>query len=486
MFNRGLSVKSLRFTAAVVAFGIWLLGGCAVNPSVTPSPPSPETPPAPSTPVEVPPDKELGRAFVTEALRQFKFVKDPEITRLVHRVGRQLVDTTGSNPEGYHFLVVRESQLNAFAIPGGYIFLFEGLLGQISSVEEMAGVLAHEIAHVQKNHFFKDQKKIMAMDLATIAAILLAGPEAAVLAQGASINMRLQYSRQNEEEADATGLIYLRRAGYNPEGLLRFFETLASYEQFNPPILPSYFSTHPGVQERLRTVSVLLRGLKPEELHNHPRQTQESLDWERILVILRSTSGNTGRSEEDMKVLVRRIIGERGSPERAHYLLGVAYLKTDRITQAIPEYQEALKLDPDNGTYHAELAYCYLRLKKMDLAKAEVQKALELSGQNSLAQLVSGMIQTGDGDLEGALGSFQQALAIAPDDPQVHWNLAQVYLKKGDRLMGAFHLGLYARLSLEPDKALEQLRHAEKLAQEGSDVALRIQKQVDEILREGL
>jgi tetratricopeptide (TPR) repeat protein len=187
-----------------------------------------------------------------------------------------------------------------------------------------------------------------------------------------------------------------------------------------------------------------------------------------------------------MKRLVRRVIGERGSQERAHYLLGVAYLKTDRIAQAIPEYLEALKLAPNDGIYHAELAYCYLRSKKIDLAKAEAQKALELSGQNRLAHLISGIIQAEAGDLESALGNYKQALAIAPDDPQVHWNLAQAYLKKGDSLMGAYHLGLYARLNLEPDKALEQLRHAQKLAQEGSEMALHIQKQMDEILREGL
>lgn len=472
--------------------GVLALGGCAVPTPSSPSPgepapgPTSEPPSQPSPPV-ITTNKDLGKAILAEALKQYRFVKDPEVIRLVNRVGRRIVVAAGSNPEGYHFLVVRQPQINAFAIPGGYVFVFEGLLGQVNSVEEMAGVLAHETAHIQKNHFFQDQKKIMAMQLATIAAILLGGPEAAVLAAGVNLNLELSYSREHEEEADAAALIYLRRAGYNSEGLLGFFETLASYERFNPPLLPSYFSTHPGVQERLRIVSALLRGQKSDQTSSAPSPSALDVeDWQRTAIVLRSISGGAERSVEDLQRLIAKVAGENTPEHRRHYLLGLAYLKIDRISQAIPEYQEALKLDLQNSVYHADLAYCYLRSQKMDLAQQEARKAADLSHQNSLAYLVLGIVQAEAGDLDGAIDFYQQALSLAGDDPQVHWNLAQAYFRKDNKLMGAYHLARYSRLNLEPDKSMEQFKHARELAGKGSEMSLRIQKEIDEIQQEGI
>lgn len=485
------SARARSIALAGVFVWMLVLGGCAGYNASSPPPEEPAPGPTskpnsqPSQP-EMTTNKDLGKAVLTEALKEYRFVKDPEVTRLVNRVGRRIVEAAGSNPEGYHFLVVRQSQINAFAIPGGYVFVFDGLLGQVNSVEEMAGVLAHETAHIQKNHFFQDQKKIMAMQLATIAAILLGGPEAAVLAAGANLNLQLSYSREHEEEADAAAVIYLRRAGYNPEGLLKFFETLASYERFNPPLLPSYFSTHPGVQDRLRTVAALLRGHNDNPSFFSSRSMSEVEDWQRTAVVLRSISGGAERSAEDLQRMVEKVAGENAPKHRRHYLLGLAYLKIDRVAQAIPEYQEALKLDPGNAVYHADLAYCYLRSQKINLAQQEAQKSADLSQKNFLPYLVLGIVQAEAGDLDGAINFYQQALSLAEDEPQVHWNLAQAYFKKENKLMGTYHLARYSRLNLEPDKAMEQFKHAQELVEKGSELSLRIQKEMDEVQQEGI
>ena len=178
--------------------------------------------------------------------------KRPEVVKLVNSVGRRIVKTIGANPDSYHFFVVRENQPNAFAIPGGYIFIFDGLLLQLRDEEELAGVLAHEIAHVERNHFFKDAKKVAALDIATIAAILLGGgsPAALTIAGAANLDIRLQFSRDNETEADSYAPRYRERGGYSSEGLLNFFDSLIRYERFNPQTVPAYASTHPGLGER--------------------------------------------------------------------------------------------------------------------------------------------------------------------------------------------------------------------------------------------
>ncbi len=120
-------------------------------------------------------NKELGKRFVQAARREFTFVKDYEVVTLVNKVGRDILEANGIDPTTYHFLVVKKNQLNAFAIPGGYIFVFDGLLKKLVSIDALAGVLAHEIAHVKQDHFFKDSKKVGAINLATMAAVILAG-----------------------------------------------------------------------------------------------------------------------------------------------------------------------------------------------------------------------------------------------------------------------------------------------------------------------
>ena len=236
-----MKLKSISLLMVVV-----LLSGCATysSPKKTQN-----EPPSPS--------KETGKAFVSEALRHYQFIKDPEVVNVVNRIGYRLVKAIGSNPASYHFLVVHEDQPNAFAIPGGYIFIFDGLLTQIRSEDEIAGVLAHEIGHVERNHFFKDTKKIAALDIATIAAILLGGGNiaAATIAGAANIDVRLQFSRENEAEADTYALRYLKQAGYSSKVLLDFFDSLIRYERFNPQLVPAYVSTHPDLDSRRNKVA---------------------------------------------------------------------------------------------------------------------------------------------------------------------------------------------------------------------------------------
>src|SRR3989337_2541287 len=229
----------MKIKSYISIFMVCLLLGCSAYPSVRK-----EEPPAPS--------KEMGKAFVREALQHYQFVKDPEVVKLVNSVGRRIVKTIGANPDSYHFFVVRENQPNAFAITGGYIFIFDGLLLQLRDEEELAGVLAHEIAHVERNHFFKDAKKVAALDIATIAAILLGGGGMATtaIATQAKIDLRLQFSRANEAEASTYALRYLRTAGYSPRSLLDFFDNLIRYERFNPQLVPAYMATHPDLASR--------------------------------------------------------------------------------------------------------------------------------------------------------------------------------------------------------------------------------------------
>ena len=422
--------------------------------------------------------KELGRAFIGEALRQYQFVTDPEITSLVNRIGRNIVTAQGRDPMSFHFFVVKEPSMNAFAIPGGYIFIFDSLISKFRDPGELAGVLGHEIAHVERNHFFKDEKKILAVNLATIAAILLSrgDPATVATAQAANIDLRLHYSRENESEADSYAILYLRKAGYNPKGLVGSFGTMAFYDQFSSFDTPVYFSTHPGLHERKSQLELLLS----QDQTIYP-PIDDSVDWLRIQAGLRAPYVPL----EDIPAMIRDLAGSENQ-ERQHYLTGVAYLKTGHYGKAAPEFIEAIASNPGPAEYHADLAFCYFHLQKSDLAKTRVLEALERDPDQVTALTLLGRLQEREGKKEAAIETYEKALRIRAEDSKLHLYIAQSYGEESTQALKAYHLGRFLRLDLKPKEALREFKRAKSLAGDEEVLIRKVEKEIFEIRRDGI
>ncbi|MBI3995224.1 MAG: M48 family metalloprotease [Nitrospirae bacterium] len=472
-------MSKTKKTVSLLSAVVFLLTACATSsPRPTPSAPASES-------ERRPPDrgKELGKEFLVEARKQYRFVKDQTVVEAVRTVGRRLVTAAGGNPDAFHFFVVNEIQPNAFAIPGGYIFIFDGLLAKLRSEEELAGVLAHEIGHVTHNHFFKEDPKITAMSLATIAAILLSrgSGAAASIAMATTISAQLQFSRENEEEADASAVQYLQRAGYDPAGLLNFFKTLLTYENINRVEIPAYLSTHPALEDRVHLVE--LRLSRSETIV--PSSLRKGVDWERVQTVIRA---RTQAWEEAAQLFPER---QRGTvrDERYHYLAGLAYLTTDRVAQAMGEYREALTLSPDNPVYHADLAMAYLKSQDVDRARAEANESLKRSVAGEelpSAHLVLGMLEEHAGRLDEALLEYKEVIRRDPEHAFAHYHAGQVYFKTGKTLEGAYHTGRYLRLNMEPEAALREFKRAKELASNNNELAQTIQEQIDQIIADGI
>jgi len=453
---------------------------CAA-PSPRPTQPVPDA----ETERRPPPDrgKELGKEFLTEARKQYRFVKDQTVVDAVNRVGRRLVTAAGADPDAFHFFVVSEIQPNAFAIPGGYVFVFDGLLAKLSSEEELAGVLAHEIGHVTHNHFFKDDSKMTAMTLATIAAILLSrgSGAAASIALATNISAQLQFSRENEEEADASAVQYLKQAGYDPKGMLNFFQALLRYEKINGAEIPAYLQTHPALEDRIHLVEMRL-ARPADNVLSSPRKVA---DWDRVETVIRAKS----QIWKDVAQLFPERLPGAAPDERYHYLAGLAYLTADRLAEAMTEYQAALAASPANPVYHADLATVYLKSQDIERAKTEALESLRRSKPGEevpSAFLVLGMLEEHDGRLEEARQHYEELIRREPDHAFAHYHLGQVYFQNGKPLEGAYHTGRYLRLNLEPEAALREFKRAKELSSKDSDLARTIQEQIDQINSDGI
>jgi predicted Zn-dependent protease len=198
-------------------------------------------------------EMQIGRQLAMEVEQQSKMIDDPIITEYINRVGQNIVLHSDAKVP-FTIKVVDSDEVNAFALPGGFFFVNKGLILAADNEAEIAGVMAHEIAHVAARHAMENQGKAALINWASIAGVIFGGPIISnVLYNGGGILAglaQLKFSRGAEEEADMLGVQYLYAAGYDPTGMATMFEKLASKNKKKPGTVQKLFSTHPPSTER--------------------------------------------------------------------------------------------------------------------------------------------------------------------------------------------------------------------------------------------
>lgn len=206
-------------------------------------------------------ERQLGQSIMKEVRADPGFYDDAEVTDYVTRVGNRLAARGGDSRQAFEFFLMRDPQINAFALPGGHIGIHTGLIVAAQSESEMAGVLGHEIAHVTQRHIARmvsNQQANQWVSLAAFAVALLAARSNSQVSQAAmaagpalAIQQQLNFSRDFEREADRVGLQMLEKAGFDPRGMELFFERLQRATRLFDGGAPSYLRTHPITYERI-------------------------------------------------------------------------------------------------------------------------------------------------------------------------------------------------------------------------------------------
>ncbi|MFL5578215.1 MAG: M48 family metallopeptidase [Gemmatimonadaceae bacterium] len=221
---------------------------------------------------------EMGQQYAQQINSQLPIITDPEINRYVNVLGDSIAQLTSRGELEWHFYVVDSPEVNAFAVPGGFIYVNRGLIERTDKMDELAGVLGHEIGHVVRRHSVKQMEQQQGASLGvTLACVLTRVCQSQ--AAGTAINVAgsavfAKFSRQDEAEADVEGIKNVVRAGIDPNGIPEMFEILLQERQQRPDAVSAWFATHPLEEDRIAATRQQIAAYDPAVIRSLSKDSQ--------------------------------------------------------------------------------------------------------------------------------------------------------------------------------------------------------------------
>lgn len=417
-------------------------------------------------------EEELSREFLKVVLKQFQLIKDPIIVDYVNDVGQKVVSVLPPQPFKYHFYVIEKDSYNAFASPAGHIFVNSGLIEAMESEEELAGVIAHEIAHVSLRHISKKIERSKKIGMATlagvIAGVLLGSGGAAEAASAVTVgtlaagqSVALAYSRDDEAEADQVGLEYLNRAGYSAQGLLVMLKKMRSRQWFGSKQIPTYLQTHPASESRMVYIDIWLAKHEKVQTNINPYPFERTHTW--LVAAYGDENAALKRFESDVK----------NHPENplAHYGYGLILAKTGNRTDAIDHLRTALEQKAFDQYIIRDLGRIYFLDGRYQEALNILHSAQSIAPNSPQRLFYLGRTQIEMGRLKEAAVTFEQLISINSEYSKAYYFLGGTYGKLGRLDYAHYYLGIYYKMdsnfknaAFHLKKALETMNDPEKRA----------------------
>ena len=417
-------------------------------------------------------EEELSREFLKVVFDRYQLVKDPVVVDFVNDIGQKLVAVFPHQPFTFHFYVIKDKSYNAFASPAGHIFINHGLIEAMESEEELAGVIAHEIAHVYCRHIsqkIERSKKIGMATLAGIAAGVLLGSAGAgeaanaitVGTMAAGQSAALAYSRDDEAQADQVGLKYLNHAGYSARGLLRILQKMRGQQWFGPNQIPTYLQTHPASEDRMVNIDIWLAKHESVTTHIDPYPFDRARTW--LVAAYEDEKATLNRFESDIQKDPRNPL--------AHYGYGIILARVGDRSDAVVQLKAALEEKAFDRYILKDLARVYF----LDGRYSEALNILhsdESLDPNSPERLFwLGRTQLNMGQLQEAEATFAKLVDLKPDYPQAYYFFGETCSKQGRTSDAHYYLGIHYKTIpnfknafFHLNKALETTKDPDKRA----------------------
>jgi len=419
---------------------------------------------------------DLGRKFYLMARSELPLIDDPAVTEYVGRVGRRLLPALGAQQFDYHFYVVSQPVLNAFAVPGGYVFVYSELLARVANDDELAGVLGHEMGHVAGHHIIRQQEAGTAWTAAALLGLLLSAvnPVVGAAAVGAAETAQLRYSREFEQEADYFGLRFSSEAGYDPHALGSFFKQLLLEQRVNPAGVPPYMLSHPITEDRIAHVDTIIAA---EKLKRPPGRPAASPDLPEVQAVARAAAD----PPELVVARYKREADAKPDDAEKQFLLGRVYQTVGQFEAAKIALERCRDLGGLDGRVDRPLGSVYVALKNPAEARAALGRHLTKHPDDAYARLELGKALGDAGDADASLVELQRAIRLDPDLDEAHRLAGLALGRKGEEAEGFYHLALASRLRGELEQSLSHFQRTDKLLKPGSARADEVKLAIEEL-----
>jgi len=408
----------------------------------------------------------LGQQLMRQFRRTLKIVDDQEIQAYVQSLGYRLLShNSDNNGTPFTFFVINDPNINAFAAPGGHIGINTGLIQASQSEDELASVIAHEIAHITQRHLTRSIEKYQKLNIPNIAALIATlilsaqtgNPQLAqaamMSAQAGALQAQLNFSRAHEYEADRVGMGTLAKAGYDPRGMPQFFERLqnASRYRSNPQ---EFLSTHPVTTSRIAD--------SRNRAEQYPeKKGANSFDYELIRIKIQLMHENDpSKSIRNFSTLLEQKQYSNESAMRYGYTN--ALINNGQYKQARAQIKQLLSQDRERIAFIITKAKLDMAEQKYSDAQTELERGLKIYPYN--APLVYALVDTlmKTAGYKKAINLLQKQILHTPDIPELYNLLADAEGKFGHKYKAHEALAEYYYLNGETGSAIEHLKFARK------------------------
>lgn len=414
-------------------------------------------------------EMEMGRKFEVLVKSRLPLVEDPEVRSYVQSVVDRIVATLPPQPYSFQTSVLLNNQVNAFATPGGFVFVHTGLIQHLDHESELAGVLSHEVAHVTQRHIARRVERGQVVSVASLLGAVLGalaggggqGSGAAVAAASAAGQAAmLNYSRADESDADQFGLQYLVAAGYNPAGLSGAFRTIQEQSFGRGAHFPTYLSTHPDLTTRLAALASRIRTL-PGDVQARP---EDDSRFRRVQTLIWARYGDPQHAAQ---VFSRRDVAD----PMTHLGLGILHSRQNRVREAEKEFGEALRLAPEDPLILRESGIFHYDKGDLRTARQQLERGLELAPDDYMGQFYYARLLDDAGDSRGAQELYRRVLRHVPEDAEVHTYYGRSLGRSNQVFEGYLHLAYAAVYSNDERRARSWEEKARASAETSRDKA---------------
>jgi len=415
--------------------------------------------------ISIPKEKEVAKKFMKMVKQKQMILKDPIAGHMVREVGNHILSFLPPQPFDYSFYVVDDDVFNAFASPAANIFVYRGLITTLDSIDELAGIIGHEIAHAVSRHVSESIDRSKLINIGSLAGMLAgaiigsssssnAGATIMTGSMAAGQTAMLAFTRKNETEADEKGIMFLKKSCFAPEGLLSGLMKIRASDYRGVENIPDYVKTHPGTSSRIaHTETILSNYIPPKNRTKCPEDFRFDMVKHRLLGLYSDIEPTFDQFTTQLE--------KTPSNAALHYGMGLIYDRKFRKEKALEHLNKALSINLFDPMILLEIGRIYQR-------NGEPEKALNVLKGIESDPVFGVMVKFHQANAHLELRNLATSKRLlntlikdAPDlYPKAYYNLANIISLEKNQGLSHYYLGVYYSKINQPKTAVIHLNKA--------------------------